>query len=114
MKLSRQLILLLAILSFSACQKEVGPDTDTPTGYESLQSKSEKRGVAFNFSQLPDIDIPNLGPACSWSYNWGVNLSAEASALFAQYGMDYCPMAWNANCNELRHTRGLPRPLEMV
>ncbi len=100
MKLSRQLILLLAILSFSACQKEVGPDTDTPTGYESLQSKSEKRGVAFNFSQLPDIDIPNLGPACSWSYNWGVNLSTEASALFAQYGMDYCPMAWNANWNE--------------
>ena len=61
MKLSRQLILLLAILSFSACQKEVGPDTDTPTGYESFQSKSEKRGVAFNFSQLPDIDIPKSG-----------------------------------------------------
>lgn len=68
--------------------------------YETLQAKSLKRGVSFNFNQLAENDIPLLGPACSWSYNWGISMGDAASGLFDKYGMDYCPMAWNTNWSE--------------
>lgn len=88
-------------LAFASCDDlNVGDKPDEVTGYETLQRKSPKRGVSFNFGQLPAEDIPVLGPACSWSYNWGISNSSEAFSLFAEYGMDYCPMIWNANWSE--------------
>lgn len=101
----RQLVLMaLPFIMFTACEKE--PDgggngtADRTAEYITLQKKSPKRGVSFNFGQLPDNDIPLLGPACSWSYNWGSSTSNQAFQLFEQYDMDFCPMAWNANWNE--------------
>lgn len=101
----RQLVLMaLPFIKFTACEKE--PDgggngtADRTAEYITLQKKSPKRGVSFNFGQLPDNDIPLLGPACSWSYNWGSSTSNQAFQLFEQYDMDFCPMAWNANWNE--------------
>ena len=101
----RQLVLMaLPVIMFTACEKE--PDgggngtADRTAEYITLQKKSPKRGVSFNFGQLPDNDIPLLGPACSWSYNWGSSTSNQAFQLFEQYDMDFCPMAWNANWNE--------------
>lgn len=94
----------LPFIMFTACEKE--PDgggngtADRTAEYITLQKKSPKRGVSFNFGQLPDNDIPLLGPACSWSYNWGSSTSNQAFQLFEQYDMDFCPMAWNANWNE--------------
>lgn len=80
-----------------ACNKET-EGTDRVKSYTSTQAKSPKRGVAFNFGQLPQTDIPLLGPAVSWSYNWSsVSPSSEVLNLFAQYGMDWCPMIWNGN-----------------
>ena len=94
------LILLLCISTLLSCNKEQGKGQDSPRAYESLQGKSTKKGVAFNFSQLPSVDLPLLGPVCSWSYNWSSNTSDEAFGYFSEYGMDYCPMAWNANWSE--------------
>lgn len=101
----RQLVLMaLPFIMFTACEKE--PDgggngtADRTAEYITLQKKSPKRGVSFNFGQLPDNDIPLLGPSCSWSYNWGSSTSNQAFQLFEQYDMDFCPMAWNANWNE--------------
>lgn len=65
-----------------------------------LQKKSLKRGVSFNLAAYPDNDIPLLGAGCSWSYNWGSSTTAQAMSLFSRYGMDYCPMAWNASWDE--------------
>lgn len=101
---SRFIFLILpVILLASACDKyqgTVNQDGDGSLDYVPLQTKSTKRGVSFNFGQLPDNDIPLLGPACSWSYNWGTGTSDVAFSLFSKYGMDFCPMAWNANWKE--------------
>lgn len=104
MKIYSTAILALSIVIMSACEKP-SPDggngsVDRTAEYVTLQKKSPKRGVSFNFGQLPDNDIPLLGPACSWSYNWGSSTSNQAFQLFEQYDMDFCPMAWNANWNE--------------
>lgn len=101
----RTLILSSFIMVLSCSCDGSGPDagesiSDRTAEYVTLQKKSPKRGVSFNFGQIPDNDIPLLGPACSWSYNWGTGTSAQAFTLFGQYGMDFCPMAWNANWNE--------------
>lgn len=104
MKIYSTAILALSIVIMSACEKP-SPDggngsADRTAEYVTLQKKSPKRGVSFNFGQLPDNDIPLLGPACSWSYNWGSSTSNQAFQFFEQYDMDFCPMAWNANWNE--------------
>lgn len=92
----------MAMMLAASCQKPDAPieEVDRTAEYETLQKKSPKRGACFNFGQLPDTDIPLLGPACSWSYNWGSGTSSQAFELFAEYEMDYCPMAWNANWKE--------------
>lgn len=97
-------LVALPFLILAACEKSPSDDkngtADRTAEYVTLQKKSDKRGVSFNFGQLPENDITLLGPACSWSYNWGSGTSAQAFGLFGQYGMDFCPMAWNANWSE--------------
>lgn len=100
--MKKMLILSVGMLSaFSACDKVEKKGGDVPVEkVETLQKKSPKRGVSFNFGQLPETDIPLLGSACSWSYNWSSGTSAQAFDLFADYGMEFFPMAWNANWSE--------------
>lgn len=104
MKFRNLVLMALPFVLLSACEKEASREpngeADRTAEYVILQKKSPKRGVSFNFGQLPDNDIPLLGPACSWSYNWGSGTSNQAFQFFEQYGMDFCPMAWNANWNE--------------
>lgn len=106
MKYNALYALMVSSCLLFACEKpDNGADgqpqnQDTTREYVTLQQKSPKRGVSFNFGQLPENDIPLLGPACSWSYNWGSGTSNKAFEMFTEYGMDFCPMAWNANWNE--------------
>lgn len=96
-----------AMLCFASCDKFGGinngddnnGDEDNTPGVEEtrLQKKSAKRGVSFNFNAIPEIDLPLLGPAITWSYNWGMSVSDAANEGFKEYGLDYCPMVWNAN-----------------
>lgn len=99
MKVNTIFTLLLSLCALSACNKDEGP-AGTVLDYQSLQAKSLKRGVSFSFSQLPENDITLLAPGISWSYNWAVNTSDEAFSYFEHFGLDYCPMIWNANWQE--------------
>lgn len=99
MKFPSLVVLFLSFSALSACVKEDGA-SGAALDYQSLQAKSHKRGVSFSFSQLPENDVTLLGPGICWSYNWGANSSADSFRYFEQYGMDYCPMAWNANWQE--------------
>ena len=99
MKVNTIFTLLLSLCALSACNKDEGT-IGTVLDYQSLQAKSLKRGVSFSFSQLPENDITLLAPGISWSYNWAVNTSNEAFSYFEHFGLDYCPMIWNANWQE--------------
>jgi hypothetical protein len=58
--------------------------------------KSAKRGVAYNFASLADLQAVAIG--VSWWYNWGsrpdIALPANAAS---QVAMDYIPMLWNGS-----------------
>lgn len=90
---------LFFLCTLCACEKDASP-AGTALDYKPLQSKSHKRGVSFSFSQLPENDITLLEPGICWSYNWAATTSEEAFSYFGRYGLDYCPMVWNANWQE--------------
>lgn len=100
MKFKTIITVFLGLCMALSCEKENTSNGSGALDYTSLQAKSVKRGVSFNFGQLPDLDIPALGPAICWSYNWSPGSSDAAFAQFEKYGMDFCPMAWNANWSE--------------
>jgi len=58
------------------------------------QTKSFKRGVAFN--NLTEQQLELLSPGVSWAYNWGLSVSNYTN--FENNGIDYIPMEW-ANIN---------------
>ena len=81
----------LALL-LPACQSEEPTQklvvTDMP--------KSDKRGVAFDFTI--DSDLPLLSPFISWDYNWAnVPQNDLAPIWFDANEMEFCPMCWNNN-----------------
>lgn len=96
----------VAFLTFVSCGKDEKkgdypvwkPEEDVD--YVTLQKRSSKRGVSFNLGDSPANDIPLLGTGCSWSYNWGPVTTEKAFGLFSEYGMDFCPMAWNSAWDE--------------
>ncbi|MCK9685057.1 glycosyl hydrolase [Scleromatobacter humisilvae] len=58
--------------------------------------KSAKRGVAYDFASLADLQALSTG--VSWWYNWATrpNNALPANAAL-QASMDYLPMLWNAS-----------------
>ena len=102
----RKIFILLAALALVPACQGVSPqelDSFDPEGgvsYTLRQGRSAKRGVSFNFGSLSETDIPLLGDAVSWSYDWSSNVPAEdTQSLFGKYQMDWCPMIWNGNYN---------------
>ena len=58
--------------------------------------KSAKRGVAYNFASLADLQAVATG--VSWWYNWGSRPDSTLPANAAsQVAMDYIPMLWNGS-----------------
>ncbi len=58
--------------------------------------KSAKRGVAYDFASLADLQAVSAG--VSWWYNWSSKPSNALPANAAsQVAMDYIPMLWNAS-----------------
>jgi hypothetical protein len=58
--------------------------------------KSAKRGVAYDFASLADLQALSVG--VSWWYNWATRPnSALPSNAASQAAMDYLPMLWNAS-----------------
>lgn len=98
------MILTLAAFMAVSCEKTGNGEGDgtvqDPVQYGVLQGKSQKRGVCFNFAQLPSYDFPLLGDAVSWYYDWSSNVpSAAVEPYLEEYGIDFCPMIWNGNYN---------------
>lgn len=94
MKTYSYIVILLLLLSLSACDNEDNNSDDYPTFSPVEQKKSTKRGVAFNFQFVEDISV--LGDAVSWSYNWGHSQNEIYDDSVKSYGIDFCPMAWNS------------------
>ena len=63
--------------------------------------RSPKRGVGFSSPFYPE-DIALLSHAITWGYNWGPNPSSSIAEQMEAYGVDFCPMAWNASYNKDR------------
>ena len=58
--------------------------------------KSAKRGVAYDFASLADLQALSVG--ASWWYNWATRPnSGLPSNAASQAAMDYIPMLWNAS-----------------
>ena len=58
--------------------------------------KSAKRGVAYNFASLADLQAVASG--VSWWYNWSSRPDSALPANAAsQVAMDYIPMLWNGS-----------------
>jgi hypothetical protein len=88
-------IILLCLLMAYAC-KDKDNDNGRSEPYPSTfaeQSRSLKKGVGFAFQVKGDVEA--LGSAISWSYNWGIDQLEVFDAPFAEYEIDYFPMAWN-------------------
>ena len=70
------------------------PPSPPPPG--PAPSRSAKRGVAYDFASLPDLQALSAG--VSWWYNWATRPSSALPAgAVSQAGMDYLPMLWNAS-----------------
>ncbi len=85
------LVFAFMFLLFS-CQKQAGEVPFEPKD-PVYPDKSAKRGVSFTFQQVDDMTL--LAPGISWSYNWGSAQNETFDAYRSDYGLDYCPMAWN-------------------
>jgi len=64
-------------------------------GFVQGQTKSSKRGLAFN--GLGAGDIETLGPSVSWVYNWGQSVGNVD--LMDAAGIEYAPMAFGNGFN---------------
>ena len=59
-------------------------------------AKSARRGVAYDFATLADLQAVASG--VSWWYDWGARPNAGLpSNAASQVAMDYVPMLWNAS-----------------
>lgn len=99
--MKKLLIAITAIAAIVACTPaSMSPsyNVEDPSSYTLRQTKSAKRGVSFSFATLPDVDVPNLAGAISWSYDWSNRVPSDAiDTQFTKYGLDWCPMVWNGN-----------------
>lgn len=87
---------LVLLCTLIACTPSHQPN-DIQGASVSHQTKSPKRGVAFNFSNVQDL--PLLAPAISWDYNWANSTGDESAIWFDARGIDFCPMCWNGSYN---------------
>ncbi len=68
----------------------------TPSPSPAAVAKSPKRGVAYDFAALADLQALSAG--VSWWYNWGARPNAGLpSNAASQVAMDFIPMLWNAS-----------------
>jgi hypothetical protein len=72
------------------------PTPPSPSPAPTSTAKSAKRGVAYDFASMADLQAATAG--VSWWYNWGTQPNSALPAdVAAQVGMDFIPMLWNAS-----------------
>ncbi len=62
--------------------------------------KSTKRGVSYGEHSVEDMALMSKG--LSWWYNWGTTPEAAVASVYQSYGMEYVPMAWDKNFDEVK------------
>ena len=68
----------------------------THNGNVVAQTKSAKRGIAYNLEAAGDLQA--LSPGVSWWYNWSPQPASSVRPDYrVAYGMDYIPTLWNDN-----------------
>ncbi|VUD69279.1 hypothetical protein TDB9533_04646 [Thalassocella blandensis] len=72
--------------------------TPSPSPEPRAELKSEKRGLAYGHHSPNDLSALQNG--MSWWYNWSVVPDNAVSSSYADYGMEFVPMAWNGEFNE--------------
>ncbi len=100
----RRLVMLAASFALASCGGGGGGGGGTPTPPASPPpppppppaARSAKRGVAYDFATLADLQAVASG--VSWWYDWGARPNAGLpSNAASQVAMDYIPMLWNAS-----------------
>ena len=72
------------------------PSPTPPSPAPTPATRSAKRGVAYDFATLADLQAVASG--VSWWYDWGTQPDAALpSNVATQAGMDFIPMLWNAS-----------------
>ncbi|TLX76858.1 carbohydrate-binding protein [Labilibacter sediminis] len=87
------LIIGLLITVLASCTKEEDGEKPYVPKTPVEQSRSEKRGVAFNYQFVEDVTT--LASGISWSYNWGHSQGVIFDDVTTEHQIDFCPMAWN-------------------
>jgi Glycosyl hydrolase catalytic core len=59
------------------------------------QSKSEKRGVAFGYHSVADMNA--MKPGISWWYNWSPQPDAGVAGTFPNSEVAFMPMVWGGS-----------------
>ena len=100
----RRLVMLAASFALASCGGGGGGGTPTPPASPPPPpppppppaARSAKRGVAYDFATLADLQAVASG--VSWWYDWGARPNAGLpSNAASQVAMDYIPMLWNAS-----------------
>lgn len=89
---------LLLLTATYACKKKTSDpkeEEEAVVEVKSLQKRSDKRGVSYNFQIMEDVEL--LGSGVSWFYNWGNDISADLDQKTSAKNIVYFPMTWNGN-----------------
>jgi hypothetical protein len=57
------------------------------------QSKSPKRGLAYDFKSAADLTV--MAPGISWWYGWNSTPSTTVAGTYTGLGAEYVPMQWD-------------------
>ncbi|MBI2419940.1 MAG: hypothetical protein HYV28_18910 [Ignavibacteriales bacterium] len=87
------IIIIVFMAMFSACKKDSNP-AENGTPPTPVQTKSLKRGIAFDLTTPADMNAISKG--VSWWYNWAILPKAPAN-YNQTYAMDFIPMLWGGN-----------------
>lgn len=64
------------------------------------QEQNGKRGLAYG--QHSADDLTAIAPGISWWYNWWIQPeNSEVMAVYQELNMEFVPMAWNGNFDEV-------------
>lgn len=89
---------LLLLGGVSSCKKKSSTpkeEEEVIVEVKSLQKRSDKRGVSYNFQIMEDVAL--LSPGVSWFYNWGNDISADLDQKTSAKNIAFFPMTWNGN-----------------
>ncbi|MGI4887417.1 MAG: glycosyl hydrolase [Janthinobacterium lividum] len=62
-------------------------------GPAQAQTKSPKRGLAYDIKSVADLTV--LAPGLAWWYNWAPAPAAAVASAYPGLGLEFAPLQWN-------------------